>query len=403
MKKKLEPHESSEIEKVEHDLANALIGEYSKIPSQYIGSSRELIEGAKRRLSPATMMDIFKSKARYYPQLKVIETGIQHEVVHITPTLARDILQFSRRGAINTEVRNRKVKASAVKRYTKDMNEGRWCLTGQPIIIGADGELQDGHSRLEAASRSRNGFIAVLLWGVSDELSFAHIDVGSIRSRAQVLEMAGVTVDATALAQTALLAQSFENTKNEYAFRGTQGNAYQQAETMEYVKGNAELVHSVAFVEELIKKYKQQKQASAATYAFCHYLIKQKLKHADVEVLPITPEDYLLKLVSGIGVHSSDDTEFQVRDYLQKQMGQSTSYTQLCRLSSIFKGWNQLLGVPIFSNRVAVRRVAKFVKDEEGNKIPMLGAGNINEAFTVPFKAPGKIPLRGKRRPTLVD
>lgn len=389
---------NKEPDHIQESLVEALIDAYSALPDKFIGSSQELIDKSKERIPRETMDEIFKTKSKYYPQLKVIDMPIEHRVVHITPTVARDILRFSRRGAINEGVRNRKVKASAVRRYAKDMNEGRWCLTGQPIIIGADGEVMDGHSRLEAAAKSKNGFIAVLLWGVSDQLSFAHIDVGSIRSRAQVLEMSGVKVDATTLAQTALLAQSFENTNNEFAFRGTQGNKYQQAETMEYVEKNNELLHSVAFVEELAKKYKQQRQASPATYAFCHYLIKQKLVAAQIEDLPITPEFYLTKLISGIGVQSNEDIEFEVRDYLQTLAGQSTSYTQLCRLSAIFKGWNRHMGIQVFGNRISIRRVSKFVKDEDGNKIPVKGAGNINEPFTIPFSPPSKKTRANERK-----
>ncbi len=123
----------------------------------------------------------------------------------------------------------------------------------------------DGHTRLEAASQSKYGFIAVILWGVSDQLSFAHIDVGNIRSRAEVLEMSGVQVNARILAQAALLAQCFDNTTNKHHFRGTQGNKYQQMETVDYVKQNQEILHSVALVEGLAKKYRQEIQASPAT------------------------------------------------------------------------------------------------------------------------------------------
>lgn len=378
----------------EDSLVEALLREHAPLPKRYVGSSEELMARSEKKLSPETMAEIFKSKAKYYPQIKVIDIPIHHSVVHITPTLARDILNFSRRGAINKGIKNRRIKGSTVKRFTNCMNDRKWCLTGEPIIIGHDGELMDGHTRLEAASRSKFGFIAVLIWGISDEDSFAHIDVGNVRSRAEVLEMSGVQVDARILSQVALLAQCFENTKNEHAFRGTQGNTFQQAETMQYVRGNEELVHSVAIVEKLAKKYRHEIQASPATYAFAHYLIKQKLSKSDIKEVGVTPEAYIAKIMSGIGINSENEHEYQVRNYLQTLAGESTSYTLLCRLSSIFKGWNANLGLQIFGNRIAVRRVAKFTKDEEGNKLPVKGAGNINEAFTIPCELPGKTPLK---------
>ncbi|WP_375748387.1 chromosome partitioning protein ParB [Vibrio sp. HN007] len=374
----------------EDSLVQAFLDEYAALPESYIASSKELMENSKEKLSPEIMIEIFKSKAKYYPQLKVIDLPIRIETVHVTPTIARDMLRFSRRGAINEGLKNRRVKVTTVKRFTKDMDERKWCLTGEPIIIGFDGEIQDGHTRLEAAAQSKFGFITVILWGVSDQLSFAHIDVGNIRSRAEVLEMSGVKVNARILAQAALLAQCFDNTPNIYHFRGTQGNKYHQVETMDYVKKNQELLHSVALVENLAKKYRREIQASPATYAFAHYLINKEIKNSGLTEFTITPEHYITKIISGIGINSKDEIEYQVRNYLQTMLGQGTSYNLLCRLSSIFKGWNKHLGISIFGKKIAVRRVAKFTRDDDGNRVKANGSGNINEPFTVPCLRPGK-------------
>lgn len=98
------------------------------------------------------------------------------------------------------------------------MENGKWCLTGEPIIISADGEILNGHHRLQACIEAGVGFIATITYGVTDDLSFAHIDVGNIRSRAQVLEMAGVKVSASVLSRVAMLAKAFEMTKNPFNF-----------------------------------------------------------------------------------------------------------------------------------------------------------------------------------------
>ncbi|RZR32541.1 hypothetical protein D8T33_14385 [Vibrio vulnificus] len=56
------------------------------------------------------------------------------------------------------------------------------------------------------------------------------------------------------------------------------------------------------------------------------------------------------------------------------------------------------IGTAVIGNKVAVRRVAKFTKDDEGNKVPLKGAGNINEAFTVPFLKKGKTPPKVRKQ-----
>jgi ParB-like chromosome segregation protein Spo0J len=109
------------------------------------------------------------------------------------------------------------------------MKAGRWCLTGEPIIISDDSEILNGHHRLQACLEAGVGFISAVTYGVTDDLSFAHIDVGNIRSRAQVLEISGVKVSAPTLSRVAMLAKAFDMTKNKFNFRGTQGTSFQPA------------------------------------------------------------------------------------------------------------------------------------------------------------------------------
>lgn len=274
------------------------------------------------------------------------------------------------------------------------MKNREWCLTGEPIIISHEGEILNGHHRLEAAYEARVGFIAPITYGVTDDLSFAHIDVGNIRSRSQVLEMAGVKVSASVLSRVAMLAKAFDMTKNPFAFRGTQGTSFQPAEILAYVEDHNELALSVHFISEIFKKHRLESQASETIYAFAHYLIKKQLSACEYENLPLCPETYLTRIISSLGLSSEDDIEYQVRNYLQSIVHESTSYSLLCKLSAIFKGWNSHLGLTISGNRIAVRRVARYKKDESGNKIPLTAAGNINEPFTVPCVSKGPTPKR---------
>lgn len=385
----------------EDKLVNGLIKKYQPQHKSYLGSSRELIDASQERLSRAQMNEVFKKRSDYYPNLKIIQTSIKHEVVYISPTLARDILQYSSRGAINPEHKNRRVSKAEVKRYTQAMDDSKWCLTGEPIVFSSDGEVLNGHTRIEAAANSSKGFITVIIYGVTDDLSFAHIDVGKIRSRAQVLEMAGVQVDANILSRVAMLAKAFDQTKNRYAFRGTQGTSFQQAEILHYVESREELALSVDFISKLAKKHKHEIQAAPHIYAFAHYLIKAETANYDGE-LAITPEAYLSRVISGIGIQSEGDIEYQVRNYLQTLVGEASSYAVICRLSSIFKGWNLHHAIDIVGNKIAVRRVARYNKDEDGNRTPAKSAGNINEAFTYPFAEKGKTPLKILKQANLI-
>ncbi|ENY8012938.1 chromosome partitioning protein ParB, partial [Vibrio fluvialis] len=126
-------------------------------------------------------------------------------------------------------------------------------------------------------------------------------------------------------------------------------------------------------------------------------LHNQKLKEFDGKEIPLTPDMYIANIISGLGQTSTDSIEYKVRDYLESIRKESTSYALLCRLSCIFKGWNLYNNIPVIGQKVSIRRVANFVKNEEGERIPAKAAGNIKEAFTIPFLGPGKTPNKIKK------
>ena len=382
-------------EALETSIVDGLFVRYDERKSNsYLGSSKELLKTAKV-LSFQQVEGLFKTKARYYSGIRAVQTTLKFIVIYISPQLARDMLEHSRRGVVNPKNKNRKLSRSRIAMYAESMRSSKWCLSGEPILISFEGEVLNGHHRLEASVESQTGFITPIIYDVTDDLSFANIDVGNLRSRSQVLEMAGVKVNAQVLSRVSMLAKAFDMTINPYAFRGTQGTSFQPAEILAYVEGNEELALSVDFVSKIVKRHKLESQASEAIYAFAHYLIKQKIKGNNIDkILPISPEEYLTRVISSLGLESEEDIEFQVRNYLQSLVHESTSYSLLCKLSAIFKGWNKYLNIPISGNRISVRRVARYRTDGDGNRIPMTSAGNINEAFTIPCVKKGSIPKK---------
>ncbi|MGR6860755.1 chromosome partitioning protein ParB [Aliivibrio salmonicida] len=380
---------------LENSVITSLVERFEdKENTSYLASSQKLVDASNELISAQQLYEIFKEKSKYYAGVKRVKTSLKHIEIYISPRLAREMLEFSQRGAVNKKNKNRKLNRTKVNKYAEAMKNSKWCLTGEPVIISADGEILNGHHRLQASLEANVGFIATITYGVTDDLSFAHIDVGNMRSRAQVLEMAGVKVSAQVLSRVAMLAKAFDMTKNPFDFRGTQGTSFQPAEILDYVEDHKELALSVDFVSSVIKRHKRESQVSEPIYAFAHYLITQKLNEYTFNELHITPEVYLTRVISSLGLASEDDVEYQVRNYLQSLVHESTSYSLLCKLSAIFKGWNTHLAIPISGNKIGVKRVARYKKDADGNNIPLSSAGNINEAFTVPCTPKGPVPKR---------
>ncbi len=197
---------------LEISVVDSLVKRYEeKNSTSYLASSQELVYESKEYVSIQQKYEIFKEKSKYYSDIKIVKTSLKHIEVYISPRLARQMLEFSQRGAINKKNKNRKLSRTKVNKYVEAIKNNKWCLTGEPIIISADGEILNGHHRLQACIEARMGFIATITYGVTDDLSFAHIDVGNMRSRAQVLEMAGVKVSASALSRVAMLAKAFND------------------------------------------------------------------------------------------------------------------------------------------------------------------------------------------------
>lgn len=107
-------------EALETSIVDSLVERYEdKESSSYLASSKLLLETATTVLSSKQVGDIFKSKARYYSGVRAVQTTLKHLVIYVTPQLARDMLKFSQRGAINTNNKNRKQSKAKVKNTPK--------------------------------------------------------------------------------------------------------------------------------------------------------------------------------------------------------------------------------------------------------------------------------------------
>lgn len=103
------------------------------------------------------------------------------------------------------QVRNRRVTIDTVRKYARDMSDGKWLWTGAPVAIDPDGFVRDGQHRL----------LAIVLSGTTQDMLIVKnldphaqlvIDVGRPRSIANQMQMAGVgsATRATAIANTIL-------------------------------------------------------------------------------------------------------------------------------------------------------------------------------------------------------
>lgn len=100
----------------------------------------------------------------------------------ITPKKAQKYLEA------NTH--NRRVRNKTVQFYAKQMAEGDWELTGEPIIFSNEGVLLNGQHRLHACIESNTSFKTFVVRGSPDE-SFAKIDQNIPRQASDIVGREG--------------------------------------------------------------------------------------------------------------------------------------------------------------------------------------------------------------------
>src|ERR1700730_6868137 len=86
---------------------------------------------------------------------------------------------------------NRPMKPAKIKKYTVDLLEGRWGLTGDTMKFGLDGFLKDGQNRLAASVRAGKALTTHVVFGIQPDL-FARMDIGKNRTGGDVFAIAKI-------------------------------------------------------------------------------------------------------------------------------------------------------------------------------------------------------------------
>jgi hypothetical protein len=86
---------------------------------------------------------------------------------------------------------NRGLRARAVSAYARDMEHGKWMLTGESVKFDRAGNLLDGQHRLSAIVQSGTTQRLLVISGIDPSVRGV-IDTGAIRTGGDALRMAGI-------------------------------------------------------------------------------------------------------------------------------------------------------------------------------------------------------------------
>jgi hypothetical protein len=120
----------------------------------------------------------------------------------ITPAVAEQLLLGKA---------NRQISLATVAYYARQMMEGQWKATGEPIIITSDGVMRDAYHRCWACYLSGASFRTFVVTDVEPTPDlFAFIDNGKSRNDADALETAGMNGLSKVIAKVVKIAVKYE-------------------------------------------------------------------------------------------------------------------------------------------------------------------------------------------------
>lgn len=242
----------------------------------------------------------------------LVENPTVHgQLEHITPQMAAALLERN--------LRNRHVRKGLVRQYADDMLEGRWHLTGEPIIFNEDGRLDNGQHRLQACVLSGVDFDAFVVYGVSEEAQ-KYMDSGAKRGAHDALALNGIDLDTKNIAAVARGILQFEN-----------GGRPSQAEIVDFSEAN---ILKLAQVTSSARAVRNKISGRVATYGVAGWYLTS-INTAQAAV-------FFAAMENGEGLKGGD-SRLVLRNYIIKNgtvARNADASTLRGEVALIFKAWN---------------------------------------------------------------
>lgn len=221
----------------------------------------------------------------------------------VTPSVAQKHLAKNMKN-------NRKLNMTKVSQITKDMRDGKWMETGDPIRFDANGEMIDGQHRLTGVINSGITLTMVVVRGCKPEVRNV-IDIGTRRTPADILHMSGIKSNSALKAAVARLAFGISNGQTGKSTDSGSGNIrINNEEMVKWVKDNeTELEHSIKVGSRL---YKWWGAGSLAGIVYTHMALSRLDK--------TKADKFYDELSTGIGSGTKSGKGFDPRTALAKTL-----------------------------------------------------------------------------------
>lgn len=240
---------------------------------------------------------------------------MKSEIIFVTPEMAAKFLQKN--------VSNRPVSQKRVDFYAKQMTEGRWKYTGEPMHISKSDKLMNGQHRLHAVIQSNTGQQFLFHFDVEDDI-FDVLDYGKPRSAPDTLAVAGFQ-NSTNLAALARSIMAWE--MGHYETRST-SIVFSNTEIKEF----CEKVDLHPYLLTGSKLYDKNRFLSYRDWALYYYLFSQKSEPEAIE--------FLTRLATGLELKETDPIYLLRKKLEFSQTSKTQQLTTKAKVSFIVQAWN---------------------------------------------------------------
>jgi len=233
----------------------------------------------------------------------------------ITPEMADIMLKWNDR--------NRPLTPSSVDKYARLMAADRWHFTGQPIIFSSK-RLIDGQHRLAAIVKARMAVDALVVFGAPDE-AFAFIDVGSVRSAADVFGIHDIK-NASLMSAAVKWVYEYEN--------GRFSNAS---------KGYTQLDHDALYQEYLKHPHMQESAWVAGAFVksrLCSPSLMVGVHYVAAKKSRKDADEFFRKVAEGLGFAGKKDPAYRLHHRLIDSARSQEKLGRLQLTALVIKAWN---------------------------------------------------------------
>lgn len=241
--------------------------------------------------------------------------NVQVGLFEITPEWAERMLLQNNEG-------NRSIDRRKMMSYVRDMQDGKWNFTGEPIILDENNNILEGQHRLNACMISKVSFRAILITGIRRSEAFLSMGTGAPRRAADTLKIMGY-LNSKVLQAAAKILWMYEHDT-----LGKKADYPSNAELISVIERNPGLTDWVK--GEFLKKV----PGPGSLMSVARYLFGK--------VDPKKAEEFFEGLASGAGLKAGSPV-LQLREKLMTGMHQRHKMTQYEAGALLFKAYNAFL------------------------------------------------------------